>query len=394
MLRLPCSVTGRMRRARRTGRMVLPPLALALALCACSKPAADAPPGQSAPTTPPALTTTVATAQQADWDDSIETDGSIAAWQEAIIGSEIGGLRIQEVDVAVGDSVRRGQQMARLTQTGGQADLALQRASIVELEATLASASADAARARRLDRTGAMSTQQIAQFTTAERTARARLDAARARLRSEQVRFDNTRVLAPDDGIVSARAATVGAVTQPGQELFRLIRQSRLEWRGLVFEGDLGRLRPGQPVDVTYGAGSHVAGKVRTIGPTVDPQTRRAIVYVDLPGGDATRPDAPRAGMFARGRVAVGNSAAATLPQSALLSRDGFDYVFVVDGDARVHLTKVEPGRRQGDRVEIRSGLPAGARVATAGVAFLTDGDLVRIGSDAPAPDAAPEARR
>ena len=76
--------------------------------------------------------------------------------------------------------------------------------------------------------------QQIAQFFTAEKTAQARLDAARSRIRAEELRLSHTKVLASDTGVISARAATLGAVVQPGQELFRLIRQGRLEWRGEI----------------------------------------------------------------------------------------------------------------------------------------------------------------
>ena len=60
----------------------------------------------------------------------------------------------------------------------------------------------------------------------------------------QQLRLRQTRVLAPDNGVISARSATVGAVLPAGQELFRLIRQGRLEWRAEVAAADLARLKP------------------------------------------------------------------------------------------------------------------------------------------------------
>src|SRR5690606_17074369 len=141
---------------------------------------------------------------------------------------------------------------------------------------------ANAARARELQTTGALSAQQINQYLTAERTARARLEAQRAAGRAQQLRLSNTRVLAPDDGVISARSATVGAVLPAGQELFRLIRKGRLEWRAEVPATDLARIEPGMAVTVTAGGGAPIAGKVRVVAPTVDAQTRNGIVYVDL----------------------------------------------------------------------------------------------------------------
>ena len=168
------------------------------------------------------------------------------------------------------------------------------------------------------------------------------------------MRLAQTRVLAPDDGIISARAATVGSLTQPGQELFRLIRGGRLEWRAEVTEAELSRLAPGSTATLIMPNGTQVRGRVRMVAPTVDPQTRNGLVYVDLP------PDAPaaavRAGMFARGEFELGQAPALTLPQSAVLLREGFAYVFRLDGDSRVVQTKVGVGRRAGDRIEITDG--------------------------------------
>ena len=117
-----------------------------------------------------------------------------------------------------------------------------------------------------------------------------------------------------------------------------------------------------------------MSGKVRAVAPSVDPQTRNGLVYVDLPPTAAVR-----AGMFARGEFELGRSPAVTLPQTAVVLREGFAYLFRLEGEDRVVQTKVALGRRNGERVEVLSGLPAGARVVESGAGFLADGDAVKV---------------
>jgi HlyD family secretion protein len=117
-----------------------------------------------------------------------------------------------------------------------------------------------------------------------------------------------------------------------------------------------------------------VQGRVRLVAPTVDAATRNGIVHVDLPN-----PGAARAGMFAGGEFEVDQRNGLTLPQSAVVLRDGFSYVYTVDAQNKARQVKVDIGRRQGDRIEIVSGLQPGARVVAAGGGFLGDGDLVRV---------------
>jgi HlyD family secretion protein len=343
----------------------------------------------SAPRTKAALTVTLVTPRSGEWPQLLPANGNIAAWQEAIIGAESVGLRLTEVLVNVGDAVRKGQVLARLNSDTIAADVAQAQAGLNEARAAAEEAHANGTRARELGPTGVISAQQIQQWLTAEKTALARVEALKARLASDQLRLSHTRVLAPDSGVISARIATVGAVVQPGQELFRLIRGGRLEWRAEVNAADLARVKPGAIAHVTPAGGRTIRGRVRVIAPAVDVTTRNGLVYVDLPApGDA------RAGMFASGEFELGSSKALTLPQGAVVLRDGFAYVLRVDAQSKVVMTKVAVGRRVGDRIEIVSGLDAQARVIAAGGGFLSDGDTVRV-VDAPlgaAPAAAPTA--
>ncbi|MCZ2496942.1 efflux RND transporter periplasmic adaptor subunit [Xylophilus sp. Kf1] len=354
-----------------------------------------------APAARPALTVSTALPQKAALAVTLAANGSVAAWQEAVIGSQAAGLRLSEVRVNVGDNVRAGQVLATFASETPRAEVAQARASLVEAQATAADAAANAERARTLDRSGALSSSQIAQYMTAEQTARARVEAAKAVYEAQQVRLGFAQVLAPDSGVISSRTATVGAVVGAGTELFRMVRRGRLEWRAEVTSAELGRIRPGQEVTVVAASGAEVQGRVRMLAPTVDPQTRNGLVYVDLPAqpgygvpATAARPDpsagaaAGRAGsaggpiypgMFARGSFRLGASDALTVPQQAVVVREAFSYVFVPDAEGRVSQRKVQTGRRVGDRIEVVSGLAADQAVVVQGAGFLNDRDLVRV---------------
>jgi HlyD family secretion protein len=336
----------------------------------------------------PALTVAVTTPASVELARTVSATGSVHPWQEASVGAEGQSWRLAEVRAQVGDTVRQGQVLAVFDTRVAQADLAALRASVAEAEATLAEAGANARRARELQTTGAISAQQVTQYLTAERTASARLEAQRAAVRAQELRLAQGTVTAPDNGIVTSRNATVGAVVAPGHELFRLIRQGRLEWRAEVAAADLSALKPGMPVRVVPTGADPVTGTVRRIGPTVDTGTRNGLVYVDLPNAPGLR-----AGSFARGDFETGRDQALTLPQTAVLLREGFSWVFVVGDDSRVRQMKVGTGRRSGDRIEIVEGLAPDARVVVAGGGFLADRDLVRVSpglaSDTPASPAA-----
>ena len=330
----------------------------------------------------PALTVTVIKPQLANFPQQLSANGNIAAWQEAIIGSEANGLRLTNVLVNVGDVVKKGQLLADFATETIDADLMQAKASLLEADATGREAINNADRARTLQNTGAMSNQQIGQYTTAAETAKARIEVAKAAVNTQQIRLKQTRIFAPDSGIISARNATVGAVLGSGIELFRLIRQSRLEWRAEVISSDLPKIKIGMQANITAADGSHLTGKVRKVSPMVDTLTRNTIVYVDLPASSV------KAGMFAKGDFALGQINTLAVSQQALVLRDGFNYVFVVNyskaqqakvSRVKVNQIKVQTGKRVGNLVEIVSGLTAEQSVVASGGAFLSDNDTVKV---------------
>ena len=332
---------------------------------------------KEAPVARPALTVNVIQAQRITLPLKVFANGNIAAWQEAIIGSEANGLRLTQVQVNVGDTVSKGQLLAEFSEEAVLADLNQAKAKLMEAEAQGHEALANAERARTLQNTGAMSSQQIDQYLTAADTAKARVEVAKAVLQTQQIQLKNTKIYAPDSGVISARTATVGAVISAGSELFRLIRQSRLEWRAEVVSADIAKVKVGMQVNITAADGSKFSGKVRKLSPTVDMQTRNSLIYVDLPSNNTAK-----AGMYAKGEFVSGQSSALAIPQQALVLRDGFTYVFVVkseQGRTIVKQIKVQPGRRLLNLVEIVSGLQAQQTVVALGGAFLSDNDVVKV---------------
>lgn len=348
-------------------------VALAAAfVAALSSPAFAADPAASA-APKPALTVKRVVVQAGNWHQTLSGTGTIAAWQEVVIGAEIGGQRLLTLFVDVGDRVKKGQVLAKLSPGTLEADLAASKAALLEAEASAREAHLTAERVKTLQGSEALSPQAIDQALAADAAGQARVAAAKARVQADSLRLSYTQITAPDDGLITARIAVPGALVQPGQELFRLQRQGRLEWRAEVPGAELAQLKAGQTVRVQPSGAPAVEGRIRRVAPQVDAQTRNGLVYVDLKGGEALR-----AGLFARGDFVLGESQALSLPQSAVLLRDGFSYVFRIDG-SKVRQTKVQVGRREADRVEVRSGLTAGAAVVESGVGFLADGDTVRV---------------
>ena len=314
---------------------------------------------------------------------TLPANGNVSAWQEASIGSEVNGLRLVSVNVNVGDKVAKGQVLATFATEQMTAEVAQAQASYAEVQANALDATVNADKARTLQASGALSDQQINQYLTTEKSTKARLEVAKAALAVQQVRLKQTRLLAPDSGVISMRSATLGSVVGNGAELFKMIRGGRLEWRAEVTSAELANIKPGANVSITAASGAKVKGKVRMLAPTVDAVTRNALVYVDLPFHADIK-----AGMFAKGEFEGSASSVLTLPQQALVLRDGFTYAMRVEPGNKVLQVKLQTGRRAGDAVEVVQGAKAGEKFVASGAAFLADGDTVKVVA-APLPNTA-----
>jgi HlyD family secretion protein len=322
----------------------------------------------------PVMTVSVTEPKRETLPITLLANGNVSAWQEASVGAEVNGLRLAQVTVNVGDAVKKGQTLATFTTDTARADILQSQASVVQAEAAYLNAKADADRARSIQDSGALSASQIAQYLTQEKVGKAQWEASKALLGATEIRLGNTTVTAPDDGLISARSATVGAVVGAGQELFRLIRQGRMEWRAEVTASEVGRIRVGQKVRVTLATGTELDGQVRAIAPSASELTRNILVYVDLP-----RHNDLKAGTFARGSFALGQSETLTVPTPAIVVRDGNNFVFVIGADNKAAARQVQTSRRVGERVEVVEGLQPADRVAVQGAGFLNDGDLVKV---------------
>lgn len=326
----------------------------------------------------PALTVVTTTLNSVQWQQSLRANGSVVAWQEAIIGAEVTGVRIAEIRVNVGDRVRKGQVLATLANDTLAANEAESQAALRENEAILADAVANAARIRKLADSGFVSGQQLDQALTSEKTARARLEMQRARHQNSALRLSQQHINAPDDGVISARNATVGTLTQASSELFRMIRQGRLEWHAELTADELGLVSKGMRVELMSVQGKVIQGVVSAIAPAINPQTRYGKVLVELPADSGLI-----AGMFARGSFQLGQQARSVLPQSAVALKDGAAFVYVLDAQSRVRQRKISVGHRYGEQIEVLAGLEPDTAVVESGGAFLTEGDRVSVAGPA-----------
>ena len=317
------------------------------------------------------ITVSVIAPQSSDFARAIAATGTVNARDELLIGSDVAGVRLIEVLVDVGAAVQKGQLLARGDDSQLRTQLAQQVAMVKQAQADHAQAAANLERAERLD--GFFSVETIQTRRTAAATAAAKLELAIAQRDELQVKIAHTRFTAPASGIVSRKSATVGSVVQQGSELFRIIKGGELEWRAELPSHSLSRIENGARARIALDNGQYVDATVRMVSPTIDSATRNGIVYVALPG------NAPlKAGAHARGEIVLGSAQALSLPESAVLARDGFPFVFTVGADRVAHLTRIETGARQDGRVEV-TGIGADAQVVVTGAGFVKDGDLVRL---------------
>lgn len=321
----------------------------------------------------PALTVTTARAERRTLPALIEASGAVAAWQEASVGARVAGLPLVSVNANVGDVIRKGQVLARFDDADVRAEVAQSEANVAQAEASARQADANRDRALALEKSGALSKQDILQSVTQAATAEAQVAQARAALVAARLKLDYTVVTAPDSGVISARSAVLGVVAQAGMELFRFIRQGRLEWRAELSSAQVSAVKPGLAVSVHLPDGQTATGHLRQLAPALSADTRLVLAYVDL-----DQLASARAGMYANGSIQTAVRAATTVPAESIVIRDGRTYVLRLNG-SRVQQLAVDVGRRQGRLAEVISGIVPGDTVVVRGAGFVNDNDLVRV---------------
>jgi len=390
----------------------------------CSQSNSVAPASAKAAGPPAANRVAVAVASLESWPRTVRVQGSLLAFENAVIGSKIAG-RVESVDVDLGSVVRRGQplvvldrselelrlRLARsqlqqacaaidLTPDDDERQVNLENAAPVMLErALLDEAQSALDRNKPLVASRAITSAQFDALVAALRAAQARYNSAlnavreqialigvrRTELAIAQQQLTDARILAPFDGVVDERRIAPGEYVQVGQAVVTLIRSDRLRFTAGVPESRAGQVRLGQPVVLQVkGAPSPPPAVVSRVSPIVMQTSRSVRIEADVPNEAGKL----RAGLFAEADVVVDAGAKVlTLPASAVAQFAGVQKVWqVVDNQARQATVRI--GREEQGRVEILAGLSAGDQV----VAVADQGrDGPVVASAAPAPAQAPD---
>ena len=312
--------------------------------------------------------------------NTLSADGTINAKDVANVSAKVNGVAIERILVEEGQRVKAGQILAVFDTDAMEQQVLQAEADVAEAEATLANATADAARVLPLIDIDAISKQEADRYRTAKLQAQASLQASKARLSTQRLSVNNANVVAPVSGIISEKMAEVGMVAG-GDPLFTIIKGGILEWRADIDPKLIGEVNVGTPVQVSLPGGDSVMGQVSRIAPTAD-NNRQITIYASLAANAKVR-----AGMYQTGEFLLGSSSAQTVPNSAIVSNDGYDYVMLVsnistkDGHniGRIKQQRVTLGERFGDSIMLTEPLPAESRLVKQGGSFLNNGDLVRV---------------
>jgi HlyD family secretion protein len=331
------------------------------------------------------------------FETEISLNGEARPVRDIQVAAPATGVRILQILVDEGDTVRQGQAMARLDTALATAQTRAAQANVAEAESAQVRARGEYQRAESIRDSGALSAEAIEQRRAAAIAADARLAASRAQLAEVNARLGGGYVRAPASGLVIDRTAELGRSVD-GQVLFRIAVDNRLEVSAQVAESDVLAMQEGQSATFSLVDGSTVEGTLRRLPASIDSRTRTGEALFALPAGSRVR-----AGMYLRGRARLAPRDVIAVPQSSVLYDSGQAYVFVVSDqptpapqEARterrrrgeeeapaptfeVRRQAVQLRGRDGDYVEVVSGLEVGQRIVGSGAAFLQAGESVRV---------------
>lgn len=316
---------------------------------------------------------TVAVATTRSLTRTVTASGTVTAWEEVPVGAETGGLTASAVLTDEGRYVQQGQVLVQLNDTLLRAQLRQQNAAVASAQASLDQANNALARAQELRDRGFLSQAGLDTAVAQQATAQAQLNAATAGHAETQARVSQASIRAPVSGLVISRSVTRGQIVQPGTELFRIVRDGRLELDAQIPETEIRLVRAGQSAVVSSDDIGSASGSVRIVTPEVDAQTRLGVARISLASGSGLR-----AGMFARAEIDVGAQEAVVVPTASILYRENRSGVFVLveGGVARFQEVSVQS---RTDAFSAVDGIPAGAQVIVEGAGFLGDGDRVAV---------------
>lgn len=290
----------------------------------------------------------------------ITGSGTVSAWQEVAVGAEAGGLTAVSLLADEGQTVKQGQPLLKM-------DDVLLQAQLKQAKANYNQANKAYQRSQTLFQQGYLSASALDSAEQSKLTTEAAMETAQTQLNMATVR-------APVSGIITHRTAVLGQNVTQGSELFRIVRDGRIELNMEVVENDLHDIQPGMAATVTSESTGTVSGSVRIVTPQVDASTRLGYARVSVPWSSGLRP-----GMFASGTIDAGLRDVLVIPQKAIVYTQNSPSVFVIGQDNKAHVRKIVTGGPVGkDDVSVREGLQANEQVVTNGAGFLNDGDLVK----------------
>jgi RND family efflux transporter MFP subunit len=319
-------------------------------------------------------TVTVVVPGRSDVGRVVTASGPLAAKRDQPIGIAGQGGRVVRVLVDAGQWVHAGQPLAivdRSVQTEQAAQLAAQ---IQAAKAQAALAQADYDRAIALQGRGFISKAEIDSKKAARDAAYAQVRVAQAQLGATRAQINQLSVVAPVSGLVLARNVEVGQIVSPGSgPLFRLAEGGQMEMQAQLAQQDLAFVHVGMPAQVTpVGSDRSYTGTVWQVAPVIDPQSRLGAVRIAVPYAPAIKP-----GGYAEARITAGVTAAPTLPQSAVLSDEKGNYVYIINGRNEVERRDVKIGTVTDTGVTIAEGLSGNEAVVLSAGPFLNPGQKV-----------------
>ena len=304
----------------------------------------------------------------------ITASGPLAAKRDQPVGVAGQGGRVVRVMVDAGTWVRAGQTLA-IVDRSVQAQQAAQLAAQVEAAKANASlAQSNYERAVALQGRGFVSKAEIDSKKSLRDAAYAQVRVAQAQLGAQRAQIGQLNVIAPASGLILARSVEVGQIVSPGSgALFRLAEGGQMEIRAQLSQQDLAFVHVGMPASVTpVGSGRAFSGTVWQVPPVIDPQSRLGEVRISVPYDPSIKP-----GGFAEARISGGETTAPLLPQSAVLSDDKGNYVYIINAKKEVERRGINIGTVDDNGVTIAEGLSGNEAVVLSAGPFLNPGQKV-----------------
>ena len=304
----------------------------------------------------------------------VTASGPLAAKRDQPIGIAGAGGRVIRVLADAGSWVRAGQALAVVDRSVQTEQAAQQAAQIQAARAQAALAQAEYDRALSLQARGFVSKSDIDTKKATRDAAFAQVRVTQAQLGATRAQMGQLNVVAPAAGLVLSRSVEVGQIVSPASgALFRIAEGGQMEMRAKLSQQDLASVHIGMPAEVTpVGSDHSYTGAVWQVSPVIDPQSRLGDVRIAVPYNAAMRP-----GGFAQARISSGTTAAPLLPQSAVLSDDKGNYVYVVNARNEVERRPIQIGAVDDRGVTIASGLSGDERVVLSAGPFLNPGQKV-----------------